>query len=190
MVISIKIGGMNGDPSIQRERQRAPNDPLAAGDTAAEFSWWPEAVSAWQRALATPRRQDAIERLAWFVASRSGRQSSLVEVLPSATAAFPTVFLSFACGLLGTAAVFVAESLDGTLRLITVIIAWGLYATSAVLSLVYAQRTQRRRGPRTVLDNEETVRLCADATALARGHVSIESVASNRQSLESEGSNS
>ena len=164
------MGAMDDPARSGRDQPSRQTDPLTAGDTAAEYGWWPEAVAAWQRALSTPSRLDAIERLTWFVTWRSGRGPGRFNDVDHAPSALPSLLLSLACGFLGTAAVLVAEGMSGWLQTTVVGVAWLLYAVSAGLSLVFAARTQqrRKRAPRD-LDRGETTKLCRDATALAWG---------------------
>lgn len=181
---------MDGDLRPNHDQPlNPPDDALAAGDVAAEYGWWPEAVAAWQRALATPSRSAAIDRLRWFVAWRSGQRPDRSRPTDDSRGALSPLLVAMACGILGTAAVLFAEDVIGTGRTLLVAAAWSFYAASAVLSLVFAARTGRHRhAASTKLDEGETARLCAEAAGLARYDAAPASIVGSHQHLGQEGS--
>lgn len=66
-----------------------------------------------------------------------------------------------------------------------VTLAWTLYIASAVLSIIYAQRTGHARSGE--LSRKELARLCAEATELAQPEV-VSPTVIPQQGLESQGS--
>lgn len=182
------MNGMDGDRGSSQLQSETSRDPLAEGDAAAATGRWPQAVEAWQRALTTPSRTDAMERLSWFVAWRSGDGSARVDMRHVPASARAALSLTAASGLLATAFVFIADGAAGSWRAGLVTAAWILYAAAAVLSLIYAARTGPRRSSAAAQWNRrDTARLCAEAVALAQPDVAPTPVRP-QQELGSQGS--
>ncbi len=127
------------DPTAAPAAETTPDDPLSRGDAAAEREDWPSAVSAWQRALTSARRDDAIARLQWFIAWRTDRP--IVQSRESRLPRKPLeLFVGFlASCLFAVAAVFVTEDLSGAASDVFMVIAWLFIVAAAILALLYAR---------------------------------------------------
>jgi hypothetical protein len=183
--------GMEGDRRSTQAQPSASTDPLSEGDAAAVAGRWPQAVAAWQLALTTPSRTDAVARLSWFVTWRSNESTAQSDKRPWPSSAMTALSLTAAAGSVATALVFIADGTGGLWRGILVSGAWFLYSAAAVLSFVYAVRTgPRRRSEAIQLTRHDTALLCAKATALANSQPDVPVGASSvlQQGLRSQGS--
>lgn len=179
------MSGMSADQGSTGLQLLESPDPLAAGDAAASAGRWPEAVTAWQSALSTPTRPEAIERLRWFVTWRTSQMDVPATIRRTPSSATRALIASGFCGLIATVSVFLADAAAGSLRTVLVAAAWMLFTAAAVLSIVYAQRTGpfRRSEPR----RKGLERLCATASALAEPDLPVPAVVP-QQGLERQGS--
>jgi hypothetical protein len=183
--------GMEGDRRSTQTQPSASTDPLSEGDAAAVAGRWPQAVAAWQLALTTPSRSDAIERLSWFVTWRSNESPTQAGKRLWPSSAMTALSLAAAAGSVATALVLIADGTGGLWRPILVTGAWVLYSAAAVLSLVYAVRTgPRRRSAAIHWKRHDTALLCAKATTLANNQpdVAVGTSPVLQQGLRSQGS--
>jgi len=179
------MNGMSVDEESTQNPVNGSADALAAGDAAATAGRWSQAVSAWQSALSTGSRDDAIERLRWFIAWRTSETGSQADVKSRLAPAAMALITSAVCGLFATACVFLADTVEGAAQAMLVTLAWGLFTAAGVLSIIYAQRTGHARSGQ--VGRKELARLCAEATALAQPEVASPTVIP-QQGLESQGS--
>ncbi len=157
---------MDGDRTAMLDESTVTNDPVAQGDAAALSGRWPQAVAAWQQALSTSRRTEAIERLRWFVAWRSAGTSA-VPTTRARSSTTTVLVLMAVCGLTATVLVFVAGGIGGIGHAVLVTAAWVLYGAAATLSLIYALRTGHHyRTTRVRWSRREVERLAGEAARL------------------------
>lgn len=112
----------------------APPGPIAQGDAAASQGDWPLAVSSWEHALHGPDHGPAAARLRWFLDNAGAP-------VPRASFRKPILLFSIALALLGTALVFLAQSVTGAFATALAIAAWACYVATAIGAIVYAWLT-------------------------------------------------